>query len=106
MSVPTVPMRVEFRRSGGMAGIDMTASVDTAELPVEQAEVAAALMSPGSVPPSPAAAAGAPDRFSYELTVRDGEHTQTHHWTETPVPEVVQPLLTGLGHRARPAPPS
>jgi hypothetical protein len=98
-------MRVEFRRSGGIAGIDMTANVDARELSAEQAQLVAELMSPGTAPAPPPGGAGAPDRFSYELTVTDGERTRTYDWQEAEVPEAVRPLLASLGARARPAPP-
>ncbi len=98
-------MRIEYRRSGGMAGIDMTASVDTRKLPAAQAQLAADLMDPTSAASAPTTGVGAPDRFSYELTVHDGEQAQTHNWSETEVPAVVQPLLASLGQRAQPAPP-
>ncbi len=94
-------MRIEYRRSGGVAGIDMTASVDTKELAGEQAQLASALIEPSSTPA--AAFSGAPDAFSYQLPVNDGERTQTHHWAESEVPDALAPLLASLGSRARPA---
>ena len=99
-------MHVEFRRSGGIAGIDMTASADTHELPGEQAETVAALMKLGSSPAAPPNAGGPPDTFNYAVTVTDGAQTSTHHWAESDVPDAVRPLLTNLGRRAQPAPPS
>ncbi len=98
-------MRIQYRRSGGIAGIDMTASLDSAELPVEQAQLAAGLLHPAGTLAAPAASPAPPDGFSYELTVHDGEQAQTHNWSETEVPAVVQPLLASLGQRAQPAPP-
>lgn len=105
MSMSEPPMHVEFRRSGGIAGIDMTANVDTQQLPDEQAEVVAELAKPGSPPAAPANAGGPPDTFHYELTVHDGDHTRTHHWAANDVPDTVRPLLADLGRRAQPAPP-
>jgi len=98
-------MRIEYRRSGGIAGIDMTAAVDTQELPKGQAQLAADLMNPRSAAATPPTVSGAPDTFSYELTVDDGQRTQTHHWNESEIPEAAQPLLTSLRRRAQPAPP-
>ncbi len=79
-------MRIEYRRSGGIAGIDMTATVDTQELPKGQAQLAADLMNPRSAAATPPTVSGAPDTFSYELTVDDGQRTQTHHWNESETP--------------------
>lgn len=96
-------MRIEFRRSGGLAGIDMTASIDAQDLPAEQAQLATELIA--SPPPPPGDGGGTPDRFSYELTLREGERTQTHRWGETQIPDSVRPLLADLTGRAKPAPP-
>ncbi|MFE3293066.1 protealysin inhibitor emfourin [Rhodococcus sp. NPDC059234] len=99
------PVRVEYRRSGGLAGIDMTASVDVQDLPLDQQQRVTALMTDPDGDTSSAGVGGVPDRFSYELAVSDGDRTWTHHWTESQVPEAVRPLLAALGDRAHPAPP-
>ena len=70
-------MRLELRRSGGFAGITRSASVDTADLPSEEADELAGLLersgvlheSPGRRGPTP----GAPDRFRYRLVVERRE---------------------------------
>lgn len=99
-----IMVRLEFRRSGGIAGIDVTASVDAEDLPAEQAQLAAELLTPGSAPAASTVGAGPPDMFTYEVTVSDGERTQAHRWPEREVPEAVRPLLASLGSRARPSP--
>ena len=99
-------MHIEFRRSGGIAGIDLTADADTHELPDEQAKIAAELMNPDNSPAPPTSTGGPPDTFSYALSVTDGEHSTTHHWSESDVPDTVRPLLAHLSRRAQPAPPS
>jgi hypothetical protein len=97
---------VEFRRSGGFAGIDMTATVDASELPTEQAELLTQLMTQRPVAPAAGAAPGAADQFSYDVTLHDGQRTRTLHWTEAEVPDEVKPVLTSLTIRAKPAPPA
>jgi hypothetical protein len=104
--VPNRPVRVEFRRSGGFAGIDMTATVDASELPTEQAAMLAQLMTHGHVTQEAGAAHGAADQFSYDVTLHDGQRTRTLHWTEADIPEEVKPVLASLTVRAKPAPPA
>lgn len=96
-------MRIEYRRSGGIAGIDLTASADADELPAELSPVASALLRDAF--PARPTGPGMPDGFNYELTVHEAGRARTHHWSEGEVPEVVRPLLTDLGSRAHPAPP-
>lgn len=94
-------LHVDFRRSGGLAGIPMTARVAAHELPPEQAKLVAALLSEDSAPTAAERPAPGADRFSYELTLDDGDRTRTFHWPETEVPDHVQPLLASLTSRAR-----
>jgi len=96
-------MRIEYRRSGGVAGIDMSASIGSEELPAAQAQLADQLLSTDS---TPTAGSGAPDGFSYVLTVQDGERTRTHQWRENEVPDTVRALLATVGKHAQPAPPA
>ena len=100
------PVQVKFRRSGGFAGIDMTATVDASELPAEQAEMLTRLMTHGHVAPAAGGAPGAADQFSYDVTLHDGQRSRTLHWTEADVPEEVKPVLASLTVRAKPAPPA
>jgi hypothetical protein len=54
------PVHIDYRRSGGIAGIDMTASVDATKLPAEQARLVDALLTdPRADPPTPSVG-GAP----------------------------------------------
>ena len=99
-------VQVEFRRSGGFAGIDMTATVDASELPTEQAETLSQLVAKPPVGAKASPAHGAADQFSYEVTLRDGQQTRTLHWSEADVPDDVRPVLASLTRRAKPAPPA
>ncbi|GAB2441611.1 protealysin inhibitor emfourin [Nocardia tengchongensis] len=97
------PIRIAYRRSGGFAGLDMTAEVDAADLPPEDARIAAGLLTGD---PAGSAGTGVPDGFSYELTVTDGTRTRTHRWSQPSVPAEVSPLLATLTSRATPAAPA
>jgi hypothetical protein len=85
----------------------MTATVEASELPTEQAEMLTQLMTKRpDAPAAGAAAPGATDQFSYDVTLRDGQRTRTLHWTEAEVPDEVKPVLASLTVRAKPAPPA
>ncbi|MFE3601216.1 protealysin inhibitor emfourin [Streptomyces sp. NPDC059096] len=75
-------MRIQVRRTGGFAGIERTAEIDTARLPDPahwQALAHRALTATGS----PAPRAGVPDGFAYTITV-DGRtvHCADPHLTD------------------------
>lgn len=91
-------------RSGGFGGLEMVATVDTADLPADQQDVASTLLAedlrglgPGASRP------GGADQFSYELEIRQGDRTVMRHWDEREVPETVRPLLASLARQARPS---
>src|SRR5262245_55268695 len=96
------PVRVGFRRSGGLAGITIGVDTKTDELSPAQREMIRALLTgPDSPPPS---APEAPDRFTYELQIDDGRHRRVLRWPETAVPDDVRPLIDELATRSRPIP--
>lgn len=96
----SAPVRVSFRRSGGLAGIEIAVVTDADKLSPAQSEMIRALLAaPGSPPPS---GPGAPDRFTYELQIDDGEHRRILRWPETAVPDDVRPLIAELTARSRP----
>ena len=99
-------VHVEFRRSGGLAGIAMVARVDARDLPVEQAQLVTELIGGDSPPAAASAPVGGADRFNYELRLADGDRTRTFNWDETQVPDRLRPLLASLTGKASPAPPS
>ncbi|UMB69321.1 protealysin inhibitor emfourin [Mycobacterium paraterrae] len=99
----SAPVRIDYRRSGGLAGIDMAASVDSQELAPGDSALIADLLANG--PAVEDSSVAAPDGFSYELTLSDGARTRTCRWHESQVPSTVRPLLAALTERAFPAPP-
>ena len=95
-------MRVKLVRSGGLAGLDMVATVDTADLPSDQQDVVSTLLTEDLRGPGVSRRAGA-DQFSYQLEIRHGDRTIRRHWEESEVHERVRPLLAALTRRAKPA---
>ena len=81
-------MRIEVRRTGGFAGIERSAEVDTSGLPdarAWQALAEQALAAGRSTPP-----AGMPDGFSYRITV-DG---RTVHCADPRLSEAQRTLIS------------
>lgn len=78
-------MRVEVVRRGGLAGIPLRGSVDTADLPPETARAAETAL---SVTPNPADRPH-PDGFQYELAA-DGRSVVLN---ESDIPAHLKPLI-------------
>jgi hypothetical protein len=88
---------VRLVRTGGFAGLTMSAVAPVADLPpVAQAALADAPPASRSRP-----AAGV-DRFSFELTIPVGpKRTRTYRFVEDAVPEGLEPVVSHLsGHLA------
>jgi hypothetical protein len=101
-------LRLQYRRSGGFAGVELGVDVLADELPAEQAGLAARLLAHPEefrAAVSPAMPPGAADLFSYQLEVEGGDRRQVYHWSEFEVPEASRSLLTTLQGLAKPAPP-
>lgn len=116
-------LHITYRRSGGFAGIDMLAECLGADLPEDQAQVAADLLGVAddgratggtaadaqvpdetgddAAPPRSGQAPGA-DQFTYTVRVVRGARSRTLTWADTTVPEEARPLLATLGGLARP----
>jgi hypothetical protein len=93
-------VRVQVRRSGGIAGVDLVASADEAGLG-EHADTARQLLAGQLTAVGPDRPAGA-DRFSYAVTVADGKQTRTLHWGDHEVPPAARPMIDALLRHARP----
>jgi hypothetical protein len=99
-------VRLTYRRTGGLAGIDLTANAQSDDLPSEQADLARQLLTDSpTATPAPSVPQGA-DQFNYTLELDDGTRRRTFHWGEHEIPGDVQPLLTTMNHRAHPTPPA
>lgn len=88
-------VRVEFERSGGVAGVVLRAAVDTEELPVEEAEALMALLG-GSGLPRLARGVRAADQFQYRLEVVRGGRRSRYAFAESQVTPELRPLLERL----------
>ncbi len=99
-------MRIHFERTGGFAGMRMTATVNTESLSSEEArdlhemvEAAGFFDLPAVITtPTPGA-----DRFHYKLTVEAEGRQHTVEMGEAAVPEALRPLLQRLTAMARSA---
>jgi hypothetical protein len=103
MSSP--PIRIRFRRSGGFAGVPLTAATTADQLTGDHAAQVRRLLSEAEAPPGPrpaGPAAGGADMFRYELDLDDGLRQRSVAWDETQVPEELRPLLGTLTRLARP----
>ena len=101
-------IHLTLRRTGGLAGLPMEATLDAGEVdPQEAAEIAAALdrLELSTADAGPAATEALPDRYEYRLDVRRGDETHTLTFGERQVPEPLAPVIRKLMDRATPAPP-
>jgi hypothetical protein len=103
MSPP--PIRIRFRRSGGFAGIPLTAATTADQLAGDHAAQVQRLLTQAQASPGASRAAAVPggaDTFRYELDLDDGQRRRSLAWDETQVPEELRPLLGTLTSLARP----
>jgi hypothetical protein len=106
-------LHITYRRSGGIAGIDMAADCLAADLPGEQAQVAADLLGePTSAPArgapakhdaAPARSGTGADQFTYTVRIMRGSRSRTFSWSEGTVPDLARPLLATLGGLSQPS---
>jgi hypothetical protein len=89
---------VRLVRSGGFAGLTMTATAPVDALP-DDAQAAL-----GDAPPAARAKAGdGADRFHYELTIPTGpRRTRTYRFTEGATPEGLAPVVEALASQLHP----
>jgi len=97
-------VKVQFARTGGVAGIRLTVTLDTETLPPAEADrlrrlvAAARLFDQPASRPSPAPET---DRFQYQVTVEDGSRIKKVEMDESSVPGTFRPLLDYLIDSAR-----
>lgn len=98
-------LELSLRRTGGLAGLAMAASLNTQDLDPEEAErILEALdrVDLDDVQDRPGAAPGAADMFEYELQVRGPGRTQTVRFSERQMPAELAPVIRALMGRAAP----
>jgi hypothetical protein len=102
--------QLSLRRTGGLAGLPLQATLDTRSLEQAKArEIIGALDrfgAEGQPHEAPASRPGAADTMHYELkVVRDGA-ARTASFSERQMPEALAPVIRVLMERAEPAPRS
>ena len=89
-------MRIELLRSGGFANLRVKKTVDTSQLPAEQARELSELIEGVDLEDlarrSPLRGRGA-DRFQYDLTVIAGEEERHVSLSEDAMPAELRPLI-------------
>ncbi len=89
-------MHLDFGRSGGIAGITLTARVSIDDLPPEPATIARSLWDGQvSTAPGPPPAA-VRDAFDYRLELRVGDRRERYRWPSGGVPDALAPLVSAL----------
>ncbi len=98
-------MKIEYERTGGVAGMRMAATIDSDRLSPEEARqleqnLAAARFF--DLPAAPAAPGGTgADRFHYRISVESAGRKHTIDFGEAAMPESLQPLVRQLTLLAR-----
>lgn len=92
-------MRIDFTRTGGFAGIQLTTSVETTQLPPDQAATLDKLISDAGffdLPERLMPAKPGPDRFEYQVTLTSAQQTHTVVVNDAAAPATLKPLLNYL----------
>jgi hypothetical protein len=96
--------RIIFERTGGFAGIRLSANVELSDLPQDQAhEILQWLddMDFAKLPEQIMGKKAIPDGFSYSITIEYEEQQHTVITADASVPDKMQPLLDLLNQIAR-----
>ncbi|MDZ7958069.1 MAG: hypothetical protein RMY34_09225 [Aulosira sp. DedQUE10] len=97
-------MRISFERTGGFAGISKKTTVDTANLPANEANELPRLVEAAdlfNLPEKITSANPQADRFQYKLTVEDQGKQHTVIVSEAALPGTLRPLIEWLNQVAR-----
>ena len=98
--------QLSLRRTGGLAGLPMEASLDTRELAPEQAQQllgALANVDLDNVGAGSDWPPGAADTFRYELEIDHGQGARKTSFSDRQVPTKLVPVVRALMDRAQPA---
>jgi hypothetical protein len=98
-------MRINLTRRGGVAGVALHATLDTAQLTgADAAGIEAALR---DLPwDRPIQGPAGPDRFRYEVVADEGDHERRVVLGESEIPAALRPLLALLADRGQIRPAS
>jgi hypothetical protein len=97
-------MRIDFVRSGGFAGILLSARIDLEKLSPDESATLERLINEANffdLPEQIKPASPMPDRFEYQVTVSSSQRTHTVTVSESLVTEPLRPLLENLTELAR-----
>ena len=97
-------MRISIERTGGLAGITVTTTVDPEDLPPGEAKKLRQMLEDAdlfNLPAKIASRSPQPDRFQYELNLRDGGRQHTVLVSEEVMPAKLKPLVTLLMEAAK-----
>jgi hypothetical protein len=100
-------MRISLTRTGGLAGMRRTATVDTATLDRSRAEALERLCQQAEIESgsAPVRTGKAPDRFHYTLTIEEAGRLRTVNFGEEDAPDSVQRFVEAVWREADPEPP-
>lgn len=97
-------MKIQFERSGGFAGMLLNTTIDSSDLPPEEARALQAELEAADFFNLPAKiddrSRGA-DRFQYRITVEEKDRRHTVEFGEAAAPPNLQPLVERLSTLAR-----
>ena len=97
-------LRIDFKRSGGVAGVNLTTCVEVDDLPEDEGQTVRGMVEQLDLEQMSRRSdqgSGAPDRFVYELRIEQGERTVDVCLGESELPEDLRPLVRDLEKRAK-----
>lgn len=97
-------MQIQFVRSGGFAGLNLSATVDTDSLMPDEAQSLRDELNAAqffSLPSTLEGSSLGADRFQYDITVDDAGRTHSVTVGEAAVPDSLQPLILHLERLAK-----
>jgi emfourin len=97
-------MRIEFERTGGVAGMKLATTIDSGRLSSEEAATLDRLVDEAGffgLPSRLAASTSSPDRFQYRITVRMPDRAHTVDVHEGRITPTLRPLIDWLTAAAR-----
>lgn len=99
----TEHLKIDFKRSGGFAGVELTTRVDVDELTEDESKDVRAMVERLDLDrmQDSSSGPGVPDRFVYELKIEHGERTVDVCIGEAELPEDLKPLVRDLEKRAK-----
>lgn len=97
-------MRIEFERSGGVAGLRLSATIESDSLPNQEADDLCKLVEDAGffdLPADITSPKAQPDQFVYAVTVETEARRHTVRVDDSTAPARLQPLLDWLSRAVR-----